>query len=500
MNASIKVVLLNPPTLEEKERTPDIGLGYVAASLRSHGHDPIVLQQEDQYDMPAVVERVLGFEPELIGIKVFSRDANVVSKLIDMLREKAPDIPIVLGGPHPSAVKPDIMWKQFGSRVNYIMKGEAELSILRMVEAMQGGDDPALLEKVPGLIWMDDTGTLRDNPTYLEPDLDKISIPAWDLMDPRTYNGSFFFWMNRDVTAPVITSRGCPFLCTFCSQNIITGKQVRHRSIDAVLDEMEMLVNDYGVRHIDIVDDHFLLHKNYVRDLCSGILERNIKITWSCGGARLDGITADLIKLVEKSGCVAMAVGLESGTDRILKMIKKALTVERAKKHIDIVAKNTNIKIMGFFVLGFPSETEEEIEQTIEFARNLPIDIATFLNFTPFPGSPLFDEMMEKGWFTDEFWLDVKVTARTYTAANMVPPEVLDKLYRKAYRRFYLRPKKIAAFVIDGFAGRQSFRPWFRRILIKFSWRLSRRSFKTVAAAESQKPKKPQEELASAAR
>nr|HPQ42268.1 radical SAM protein [bacterium] len=233
--------------------------------------------------------------------------------------------------------------------------------------------------------------------------------------------------------------RGCPYRCTFCAQNIVGGKRLRQRSLAGVFEEMDLLINAYGITDFEIMDDNFMMNMDFVEGFCRGILERGWKITWSCGGSRLDHLDLPLVKLMERSGCTILSVGLESGSQRILDYMCKDLRLETVRVKTSMITRNSTIKINGMFILGYPTETRADILKTIRFAKKLDIFAATFFTFLLLPGSPEFDRLLERGEITKPSFQAIHIDTHIYAPRGM-SLNTLKRLYHRAYIEFYLRP------------------------------------------------------------
>jgi len=236
----------------------------------------------------------------------------------------------------------------------------------------------------------------------------------------------------------------CESLCTFCGSYLITGRKVRKRSIDNVIEEIKVLKSKYGVRSLDIVDENFVFYRDYVMEFCNRLIEEDIKIGWNCPyGVRLDRLDAELVATMQKAGCYALSVGIESATNRILKEIKKGLTVEQTIEKINMVRDAApKIMLQGFFMIGFPDETEEEIEDTIELARSLPLDIAVFSPLRPTPGTQIYQDLVNSGVIYANLDYDPEGMGHNYFVRSYSPvsDDRMKYLYLRAYKRFFLRP------------------------------------------------------------
>jgi radical SAM superfamily enzyme YgiQ (UPF0313 family) len=320
--------------------------------------------------------------------------------------------------------------------------GEGEECISTLAGQVEGNAVDAA--SVPGLGYRTGDGHCRVNPPFLEMDLARLGMPAWDLMPPRDYSHkqSLHALATGRVIAPISVSRGCPYLCTFCTCHTIMGRTVRHRPVELVLDEIEMLVQDHGVDEVHIIDDHFTRDPEYVLAFCRGIADRELRIKWACPyGVRIDSIEADLVRTMEQAGCYLISLGIESASQRILDLVKKRVTPELVEEKVTLLRQHTSMILQGFFMIGFPTETEQEIMDTIEFARRLPLHLVGFNTLRLTPGAEILSLVEEEGW-TDIDWEAIDVE-HVYYHPKTVSRERLTQLRSLAYRRFFLTPGRI---------------------------------------------------------
>lgn len=262
-------------------------------------------------------------------------------------------------------------------------------------------------------------------------------------MQPKDYpvapQGGF---LKQLPIAPIVVSRGCPFSCTYCGAKNLTGKKMKYRSVSNVIGEILLLYKQYKVREIHIVDDNFTARKDYVIDFCNEIIKHKLNLALALpNGVRIDSLDEEVLKKMEEAGFYSMGLGIESGTNRILKLMKKNITVELVKEKTDLIKKTTDINLTGFFIIGYITETEEEILKTIKFAKDLDLDKANFFCLKPFPGTEVWDYYVEKmgqgiNW-EDCFFYNI------VEGLSDIPPDKLKKLQKKAMIEFYLRPKII---------------------------------------------------------
>jgi len=425
------------------EVVPPVGLGYLDEAVRRRGHDVVVVDAlRDGLGEQALVSRLGGLEPDLVGVLLFTKDLRIVRSLLRAVRASLPAAKTCVGGPHPSAVPAETMGF-FGDALDFAFAGEAETGLPRLLETLgeelggRGGAGP--FDHVPGLAWRDGA-EVKTNPRIFEEDLDSLEV-AWDLIPPGAYprapHGAYF---RRFPVAPVVTSRGCPFRCTFCAAECVSGRKIRRRSVGNVVGEIVRLRDRFGVREIHIEDDNFTAGKEYVLSFCDELRRRAPGVTWTCpNGVRIDTLDREMLAAMKGAGLYFLSVGIESGSDRVLRRMKKSLDVGRIEEKVRLV-REAGIGVSGFFMLGFPGETAEEMEATVAFALRLPLARASFANFQPFPGCEEFDRLRETG----EIAVDWETFAPTLQSTSYHPPGItgpdLRRLRKRALRKFYARP------------------------------------------------------------
>lgn len=432
-------------------RCPDLGLGYLTTALKRAGHrvrlvDCISLGLTDEDFLQAVEEE----KPDFVGFKIYTKDLNAARQGLQLVREAAPEATTLLGGPFPSGAGALTM-EMFGPDLcDYAFQGEAELGLPQLVAHVldsggrKGRQDEGVLETIPGLMWRTGGGEVRANPKGQVEDLDELGYPDFDALEVEKYLDGPYTLMQQGSYVPVMTGRGCPFKCTYCAGPLVTGKSTKHHSVGYVLGWFRHFIETYGVNHFSITDDNFLHERKFVRKLSQGILDSGLDVQWECtsNGIRLNQTDETTLRLMEDSGCYAVSVGVESGSPRILKAMRRAILLEDIVKATELIADVTRIKMNGFFILGYPEETEEDIQQTIDLACRLPLHRAAFFSFTPHPGTEAFRR------FYEEELLQRKDTDMfKYDRISGVHPSISGKrlsfLILMATARFYLRPKHL---------------------------------------------------------
>ncbi|MDK2877112.1 MAG: anaerobic magnesium-protoporphyrin monomethyl ester cyclase [Archaeoglobaceae archaeon] len=293
-----------------------------------------------------------------------------------------------------------------------------------------------------GVYYKENGKIIRNERRGFIEDLDSLPFPAYDLMplDKYTVLG------ERLEQFPMITSRGCPFACRYCSSSLYMGHRFRARSARNVADEIEWLCEEFEAKHIAFGDDTFTLNKKRVVDICTEIKKRGLEITWSCS-SRIDTITAELLKMMKSAGCVAIYYGIESASKRILDYYRKKISLEKAKEVVR-ATKKAGISAICSFILGAPMETKEEMKKTLKLALKLDPDYAQFSILTPYPGTEIYEEAKKENLLLTEDFQEY--TAGKPVLKTLVSPEDLAKFLRKCYLRFYLRPNFIAREIRKG--------------------------------------------------
>jgi radical SAM superfamily enzyme YgiQ (UPF0313 family) len=443
----LRIVLVKILSVAD-EIVPPIGLAYLAEAVRRAGHEAVVVDAlRERLGEEALASRLRSLRPGVVGVLLFTKDLRAVRSLLRRVRAELPGTRTVVGGPHPSAVPGETM-EFFGDALDFAFAGEAETGLPALLRLLEEGDGGKGYSSVPGLAYRD-AGAVRTSPPVFDEDLDALRV-AWDLIPPGSYprapHGAYF---RQFPVAPVITSRGCPFHCTFCAAECISGRKIRCRSAENVVGEIEMLHRLYGVREIHVEDDNFSMRKGFVLSFCDALRGKVPGVTWTCpNGVRLDTLDGEMLAAMKAAGLYFLSVGIESGSDRTLRRMKKSLTVEEVEEKVRLVHE-AGIGVSGFFMLGFPGETLEEMEETIRFALRLPLARASFSNFQPFPGSEEFLRLRESGELKVN-WEEFEPTlhSTTYHPAGVTAGE-LRRMRKKALWKFYSRPGVASGMVRD---------------------------------------------------
>lgn len=424
---------------------PLLGLGYLASIARKK-HDVTILDcKKEKMDYDNFTAYIKKNHFDLIGFQLFTYDLNSVKKHIEIIKSINDKCIVVAGGSHPSGSPRGTL--EYLKDLDFAFRGESEVGFEKFIDFLEDEGNKDIrhkferLRNIPGLVFRSENAEIIANePEYVQ-DLDSLDFPSWDLMNPLEYpeapHGAF---CKQFPVAPIIITRGCPNLCTFCAGKAISGSKIRKRSIDNVMAEIRYLQEHFGIKELLIEDENFTLHKDLLSEFCTKLIDSGMGLSWGFpSGVRLDTLDEKGLKLMEQAGCYSVSVGIEFGSQRIHDLTRKNLTIEKIEEKIKLLAK-TNIKVTGFFLMGIPGETKEDILQTVKLALKLDLDRVQINNFMPLPGSQLWRSLEEEGLLNQIDWDRFFVHDVAFPPKG-VSSKDLKNIQRNAYMRFYLRPR-----------------------------------------------------------
>ncbi len=420
--------------------SPPLGLGYLAANLDKSATVMIVDGVRERLTPAKLEKKIKLFRPDVIGLSIVTSAAVRALGDIAAIRRVLPQGVIIAGGPHPSLL-PAEFHAAAGGDIDYILRGDAEVSFRQLINRCRNRrarDVSAQEIKDLSGVWAKTRDGLVSSDMPVNQECNDLGVPEWRLMPPGVYPRApqgFFF--REFPVAPVITSRGCPFECGFCSVAVLKGKKVRFRSPDLITEEIRLLKEKFGVREIQFIDDNLTMVRRHVLSVCEAMLAQNLRLPWTCpNGVRIDTLDDEIIEAMKAAGCYSVSVGLETAGPVVLERMNKHLDLDRAVDTIDRVARK-NIEVNGFFILGYPGDTRDNIERTIRLARKLPLTRAHFMLFTPFPGCREYEHLCRMSG--GRFRYDTTFAEVSYVPDGMTARE-LKSLHRRALAEFYLRP------------------------------------------------------------
>lgn len=417
----MKILLINPPydrLIGFKSEWFPLGLCSLASFLADKGHGDIAVydaehatEQTVKYssivkyaenfqnyqeaigdqDHPVwkeVRKTIEDFRPDLVGIGIMTVKIPSALQVVKICKEIDPNIKIVVGGHHPT-IAPGEMLENEG--IDFAVRGEGEVTFFELLEVLKTKE--LVYSSIKGLSFKKDEKIVHNQVRPLIQNLDKIPMPARSrLLNIDSY--------SQTQLSMVMTSRGCPYECGFCASACMWHKKVRFRSIQSIIDELQLLKNKFSVKHITFMDDSFILHHNRLKQLCQTMIDNKINLTWSCL-TRVNMISDEIIALMKKAGCIKVDVGIESGNERILQLINKKITLEQIRKAVKILRKN-KMYWSGFFMFGFPTETKEEVLDTLYLLKELKPDWANISIFTPYLGTDLYEQAKERRMLSEQ--------------------------------------------------------------------------------------------------
>jgi radical SAM superfamily enzyme YgiQ (UPF0313 family) len=381
----MKVLFISPwtRTLYGDERAvsghPHIGIAYLSAVLKREGHSDKVFDQAIENNDSRLFRLINSFRPHIIGITAFSYCYKYVFSLIEELKSKT-SIPIIIGGPHVSAVRRRVLER---TAADFAMKGEGEIALVEFLKELKRRSPN--FKNVPNLIWRDSKREIieNENAPYIH-DLDSLPFPDFSEFKFERYP----YYQSK--TIPIITSRGCPYGCNYCSVRLSMGRGFRSRSPENVVAEIEYWC-ERGFKNFEINDDCFSLDLDRAEKICDLIVKRGLDITYQLyNGIRVDRVSKRLLKKMKDSGCVFVSYGAESGNQKIIENIGKGIRLRQVRKAVELT-NQVGIKNSVNFIIGHPGETYKTAIETVEFAKSLPTNFVNFYNVIPYPGTELFD-------------------------------------------------------------------------------------------------------------
>lgn len=459
----MKVLLVNPridnmittnlPCYVDEQRgyNPPLGLMYVAAYAEQHTNCEIqildMLAEEVTYEQ--LENELRKRKPDIIGITTTTFtliDAMIVAKIAKATDKGAR---VVIGGPHAHIYPEETISLP---EVDFLVLGEGELAFAELLEKI---DDYESLKGVKGIVFKHEGEIINTGWAGLIEDLDSLPFPARHLTKVRKY-GSLL--AKGTVVSTMMSSRGCPHNCLFCHRPHL-GKKFRPRSAANVVEEMEECV-DMGIEEILVYDDTFTIDRQRVMDICRLILERGLSMTWDIR-ARVDTVDMEMLRALKKAGCERIHYGIESANPEILKVLRKGITLPQVESAFSM-SKEVGISTLAYFMLGSPTETREQIMNTIDYAKRLEPDYCHFSVTTPYPATPLYEMGLKEGMFSD-YWRKFAANPRREFTTRFWEEDLsrdeLIHLLDYAYKSFYTRP----AYVLGQLRRVRSFSEFARK-------------------------------------
>lgn len=413
----MKVLLIDPPFyrfMGYYTRYFPVGLCYIAALLEKKGHNVKVyspdintkaykidysrlddvygaylkqLQNEKHEAWQELKRIILEYGPDIIGITAWTTFLASTFKTAELCKQTKTDAKIVIGGPH-ATLKPDEILKN-SKHTDFVIRSEGEYVLLDLIDFLQGNKKKS---EIPGISYKKNNRIIHNKERQFIENLDELPLPARHLLIfPGKYNPEDYGLM--------MTSRGCPYACSYCA-TAIWKRRVRYRSIDNIIKEIKHVMKRYKTRQFTFKDDSFTLDKARIKELCKRIIQEKLKINWDCN-TRVNLIDKDILKLMKRAGCNSIKVGIESGSERILSLMNKQITKNQIRHAAELLRKS-GIHWTGYFMMGLPTETKQEILETLKFMKEIKPDFASISTYEIFPGTSLFELGIKKEFVKNE--------------------------------------------------------------------------------------------------
>ena len=459
-NKTVKVALVNPPLLKGFFRHQPylpIGLAYLAAVLEQKGHEVKVIDcQALDINHEKLKAEISSFQPNLVGITSIAPLIRSSLLSAKVAKETLPDVSVVLGGPHATFMDRQIIEEE--SAVDVIVRGEGEQTLLDLTDNVNNQK----LEGINGITFRSKNQTIRTPDRPFIQNLDELPKPAYNYFQLEKYR------LFGKKVLPVITSRGCPFQCSFCVATRMFGKQYRMRSAENVLDELEWLKNDHGAESYTFYDDTLTFDKKRLFKICDGIRSRKINLPWDCQ-TRVDQVSKEVLEKMKAAGCQQVFFGVESGCQEILNLVNKKTSIEQNENAIRL-AKKAGLFVTISLMIGYPGETPATTKKTLDFVKRVKPDDAYLCIATPYPGTELRSLVEKNGWKISSNWDLFNTMTPVFENPEFTSDELIN-IRKKFYDDFYS----------PGYILRQSFKKnYYSRMMTRTAinhiiWRIKSR-------------------------
>lgn len=428
------IALIEPPIKTDtltSFKYPPIGLIALGSYLINLKHEVVLIDSViDRLSHEQVVHILEKLKPDFIGISAMSVSINSTFSLAENIK-KVLNKPIVVGGIHPTVMPEHAMSSPC---IDYCVIGEGEYTFQELID----GKNPV---SILGLAYRRNGKIIINSKRPLIEDINNLPFLNYDLVDINKYKSPYG---RKSPFLSTVRSRGCPYQCTFCGNSKIFGKTFRVQSPERTLDEVIHYKKQFNIKEISFKDTELTLDKNLDK-LCDLMIKNKLNIIWSCNG-RVNNVNYDLLKKMKKAGCYSITYGIESGNERILKLMKKSITLKQIRKAIEFTRK-AGIQIVANFMIGNIGDTKETIEETINFSKSLDIDYVSFSLATPFPGTEMRELAIQNKWMLDMSMDSIRYDKCVMNATDLETEE-LNKCLKKAFREFYFRPGYIVKRIL----------------------------------------------------
>ena len=439
-----KVFLLAPPYTDiygdlknVAGRYFPLGIGYIASYLIKYGgHEVRLCEPEAQgLTIRGIEEIVKSFNPDIVGITCSTANFTRAIELAKLCRINSA-AKIILGGVHASSIPEFVMSENCGC-LDCVIVGEGEKTMAELVEAYQRN---AGLESIKGIVYKKQGEIVRNEERPFIEDLDCIPFPARQLIPQRLFFPNLYNARHRNCLT-ILTSRGCPFNCSFCAARIVSGTRYRMHSAEYVLEEMQILKKDYKAKQLLIIDDAFTINHPRLEKICRGMIDKKLNLEWNCL-SQVTAVNREILALMKKAGCYSIGFGLESSSMETLKKMGKPISPAKSKETVKI-ANQLGLKTQAFYIIGSPEETSAQMADTIKFSREVDSTLAFYNMLVPFPGTKDFDFFFSSVPLKNMEWEKFVSIGKDCVLKNSeVSAREIEKLINKANMLYYANPRR----------------------------------------------------------
>ena len=428
------------------------GLASIASLLRENNIDCIIIDAyAEGMTIGEMIKKIVDYGADFVGISAVTPVMPIVYAIAKSIKKQNKNTYVVVGGPHPSVLPDEAM---ADGNIDFIVRGEGECTLLNLLHSIEKKSD---LKELNGISYRKDGKVVHNKPADYIKDLNTLPDPAYDLLPMHLYKTPPQ-WSIASPSYQVIASRGCPYNCGFCCVGM--GKTVRYKSGVRVCNEIELLIEKYNCKQVVFADTTFPFSTKHCEEVCNRMIETGLskKIVWFTS-TRVDIVNQKMLDLMYKAGCRLVTFGVESGSQRILDLIKKGITLKQVKDAVRM-AKRAKIDVTASYILGLPDDTRQTILNTIKFAKSLGTLYAQFNIIVPYPSTDIYKYAEEKGLLRNKNWNNyVSLTSLTdldppFIAEGLSKEELL-KLQRKAYNNYYFRPSMAMRHIKKGIKNRE---------------------------------------------
>ena len=417
---------------------PPLGLASIAAYLEEKGIKADIL---DCFAVPMSADRRFKtylklLKPAWVGFSCTTSSFLDGVRLAQLAKEISPGIRTFCGGPHASALKAGLLADY--PAFDYLVVGEGEETVRQLMT------EPDNCDKIPGLVFWNSAGKTEFT-DYREPgvDLDRLPFPAYEKLEgfPKIYRLPIFNYPKAPNTS-CISSRGCPYTCSYCDRSVFR-RTFRYNSAAYLYRHLEYLKNRFGMRHINFYDDQFTFNRKRIKEFCQLLKARPLDMTFNCA-VRAEHVDGEILTLMKAAGCWMISLGIESGDANLLSRHRQKVDLDFMTEQVHLI-KKCGIRVKGLFMVGLPGETKESVQRSISYLKSLPIDELNVAKFTPFPGSPLYENIHDFGQFQED-WPKMDCMSFQFIPNGMDRDE-LEKLFLEFYQAHFKRPRTILNYV-----------------------------------------------------